>query len=134
VAATSALHCTTIYLLCPMHASNRRPTVYITKAFQPSQKYHGEQIILHGFSHHSDISLCITFHKKQVFMFLHLKCNVYSAEKYTKCSVYYMCACYTFLWNRRYRDMESFSIGNWISRFSEGWTVMTETSVLGTYS
>ena len=93
----------TIYLLCPMHASSRRPTVYITEAFQPSQNITESQSSYMGF-----LSIQISFYallciKKQVFMF-HVKC--------------------TETW-------KGSSIGNW--RFSKGWTVMTETSVLSRY-
>ena len=65
----------TIYLLCPMHASSRRPTVYITEAFQPSQNIMESQSSYMGF-----LSIQISFYallciKKQVFMF-HVKCTV----------------------------------------------------------
>ena len=64
----------TIYLLCPMHASSRRPTVYITEAFQPSQNIMESQSSYMGF-----LSIQISFYallciKKTG---LYVSCKVY---------------------------------------------------------
>ena len=63
---------------------------------------------LHEFYHHSDILSCITFHKIGIFFagFFHLKC----AERH-------------FKFFSKYLQRNS--------RFGEGWTVLTETTVLG---